>query len=119
MARAALFLLRRLALLLPLLFLVALGTFLLLRLGGQDPSAMMAGPTATAAEIERLRADYGLDRPLPIQFFLWLGRVLHGNLGESWISNRPVLAELIERAPASLELLVLGVLIGAAVGVPA
>ena len=51
MIRAARFLLRRLALLAPLLFLVTLGTFLLLRLGGQDRSATMAGPTATAAEI--------------------------------------------------------------------
>lgn len=118
MARAARFLARRLALLIPLLFLVAFGTFMLLRLGGQDPSAMMAGPTATAGEIERIRASYGLDRPLPVQFAVWLGRVLHGDLGASWISNRPVLAELIERAPASLELLFLGVTIGGAIGVP-
>jgi ABC-type dipeptide/oligopeptide/nickel transport system permease component len=118
MMRAAWFLLRRVALLLPLLFLVAFGTFMLLRLSGQDPSAMMAGPTATAGEVARLRADYGLDRPLPVQFIVWLGRVLHGDLGESWISSRPVLAELVDRAPASLELLFLGVLIGAAVGVP-
>ncbi len=62
-----------LALLVPLLFLVTLGTFLLLRLGGQDLSATMAGPTATGGnEIARLRADYGLDRPLPIQFAMWL-----------------------------------------------
>lgn len=116
--RASLFLLRRVALLVPLLLIVAAGTFALLRLGGQDPSAMLAGPTATADEITRLRADYALDRPLPVQFLLWLGKLLHGDLGQSWISNRPVLAELLERAPASLELLVLGVLIGALVGVP-
>ena len=118
MLRAARFLMRRLALLVPLLFLVAFGTFMLLRIGGQDPSAMMAGPTATAGEIARLRADYGLDRPVPVQFIVWLGRVLHGDLGESWISNRPVLAELEDRAPASFELLLLGVLIGSAIGVP-
>ncbi|MBN8872146.1 MAG: ABC transporter permease [Rhodospirillales bacterium] len=118
MRRALPFLLRRLVLLVPLLFVVALGTFVLLRLGGQDPSAMLAGPTATADEIARLRAQYGLDRPLPVQFLIWLGRVLNGDLGHSWISNRPVLAELVDRAPASLELLVLGVLIGALVGVP-
>ena len=61
----------------------------------------MAGPTATAAEIARLRADYGLDRPMPVQFAMWLGHTLHGDLGQSWVSNRPVLAELIDRAPAS------------------
>jgi ABC-type dipeptide/oligopeptide/nickel transport system permease component len=116
--RAILFLLRRLALLVPLLLVVALGTFVLLRLGGQDPSAMLAGPTATAEEIARLRADYALDRPLPVQFLIWLTRVIHGDLGQSWLSNRPVLTELLDRAPASLELLLLGVLIGALVGVP-
>jgi peptide/nickel transport system permease protein len=113
-----LFLLRRLVLLVPLLFFVALGTFVLLRLGGQDPSALLAGPTATMDEIAGLRASYALDRPLPVQFFLWLGRVLHGDLGQSWISNRPVLPELLDRAPASLELLLLGVLTGTLAGVP-
>ena len=49
---------------------------------------------------------------------MWLGHTLHGDLGQSWVSNRPVLAELIDRAPASFELVFLGVLIGTAVGVP-
>ena len=103
----------------PLLLVVALGTFVLLRLGGQDPSAMLAGPTATADEIERMRATYALDRPLPVQFAIWLGRVVQGDFGQSWISNRPVLPELLSRAPASLELLLLGTALGTLVGVPA
>ncbi len=119
MTRAALFLLRRLLLLLPLLLIVAFCTFVLLRLGGQDPSAMLAGPTATADEIGRLRAEYGLDRSLPVQFGLWLGRVVQGDLGQSWISRRPVLPELLDRVPATLELLLLGTGFGILLGVPA
>jgi ABC-type dipeptide/oligopeptide/nickel transport system permease component len=117
--RTVRFLLRRLLLLLPLLLIVALCTFVLLRLGGQDPSAMLAGPTATADEIGRLRAENGLDRSLPVQFALWLWRVMHGNFGQSWLSSRPVLPELLARVPATLELLLLGAGLGVLVGVPA
>ena len=113
------FLLRRLALLAPLLLIVGFLAFALLRLGGQDPSAMLAGPTATIGEIARLRGEYGLDRPMPVQFALWLGRVVQGDLGRSWVTNRPVAAELLDRAPATLELLLAGVALGALVGVPA
>jgi peptide/nickel transport system permease protein len=119
MTRAASFLLKRAILLLPLLLIVALLAFLLLRLGGQDPTAMLAGPTATDGEITRLRATYGLDRPLPVQFALWLGRALHGDLGQSWLTGKPVVSELLNRAPATLELLLLGTALGTLVGVPA
>ncbi|MBV8914473.1 MAG: ABC transporter permease, partial [Acetobacteraceae bacterium] len=66
------FIVRRLLLLLPLLLLVAALAFFLMRVGGQDPTASMAGPTATAQEIAALRTQYGLDEPLPAQFLIWL-----------------------------------------------
>ena len=113
------FLGRRLLLLVPLLLIVAFATFSLVRFGGQDPSAMLAGPTATEAEIARVRSAYAMDQPLAIQFATWLGRAVQGDLGKSWLSNRPVLAELIDRAPPTLELLLTGVALGALVGVPA
>ena len=113
------FLLRRAALLLPLLVLVAIMTFMLLRMGGQDPSAAMAGPTGSAQEIALLRSQYGLDRSLPVQFVIWLGHVLQGDFGRSWLTGKPVMTELLSRVPASLELLLLGLLGGCAVGIPA
>ena len=113
------FLLRRAALLLPLLVLVAIMTFLLLRVGGQDPSAAMAGPTGSVQEIALLRSQYGLDRSLPVQFVIWLGHVLQGDFGRSWLTGKPVMTELLSRVPASLELLLLGLLAGCAVGIPA
>ncbi len=109
MAHAGRFLLRRLALLAPLLLIIGFVTFVLLRLGGQDPSAMLAGPTATIDEIARMRADYGLDKPMPVQFGIWLGHVLRGDLGRSWLTNRPVATELLDRVPPTLELLLAGV----------
>lgn len=112
------FLLRRLLLLAPLLLAVAFFTFMLVRLSGQDPVAMLAGPTATRQEIEAIRRALALDQPLWAQFGGWFWQLLQGNLGRSWISNRPVLSELLERTPATLELLLYGVAIGAAVGIP-
>ncbi len=112
------FLARRALLLAPLLVLVSFLCFMLVRLGGQDPVAMLAGPTATAAEIEMVRRGLALDQPLWTQFLVWLGKLLQGDLGRSWISNRPVLSELLDRAPATLELLLYGVGLGAVVGIP-
>jgi peptide/nickel transport system permease protein len=112
------FLARRALLLAPLLVVVSFLCFMLVRLGGQDPVAMLAGPTATAAEIEMVRTALALDQPLWGQFAVWLGNVLQGDLGRSWISNRPVLTELLDRVPATLELLLYGVGIGALVGIP-
>lgn len=112
------FLLRRAVLLVPLLIAVSFLCFMLVRLGGQDPVAMLAGPTATAAELEMVRRNLALDQPVWAQFLVWLGNVLSGDLGRSWISNRPVLTELLDRAPATLELLLYGVGLGALVGIP-
>ena len=112
------FLLRRAVLLPPLLLLVAVFTFLLLRLGGQDPSAAMAGPTASTQEIALLRNQYGLDLALPVQFVIWFGHVVQGDLGRSWLTGKPVVTELLARVPATLELLLFGLLLGCAVGIP-
>lgn len=116
--RIAKFIVRRLALLVPLLLAVAFFTFMLVRVSGQDPVAMLAGPTATREEIAAIRSALALDQPLWAQFATWVGHLAQGDLGRSWISNRPVLAELIERTPATLELLLYGVGIGTLVGIP-
>ena len=102
------FLARRALLLVPLLIAVSFLCFMLVRLGGQDPVAMLAGPTATAAEIETIRRTLALDQPLWAQFLAWLGKVAQGDLGRSWVSNRPVLTEVLDRAPATFELLLYG-----------
>jgi len=111
-------LLRRVALVVPLLFVILLFTFLLVRISGQDPVGLLAGPTATDAEIALVRASLALDQPLWVQFGVYFGRVLQGDLGASWLSNRPVLGEIVERAPATIELMGWGVLIGAGLGIP-
>jgi peptide/nickel transport system permease protein len=117
-AAVALFLLRRVAAVVPLLLAVLLVTFLVIRLGDQDPVAMIAGPTATAQELASVRERLGLDRPVWEQFGLYVGRLAQGDLGRSWLSGRPVASEILDRVPATLELLLFGVGLGAVVGIP-
>lgn len=112
------FLLRRLLFVVPLLVGIVFFTFMLVRLGEQDPVEMLAGPTATQAQIDMIEAELGLDQPLFTQFWIYLGNVLEGDLGDSWISARPVLTDIVQRIPITLELLFWGIGIGALVGIP-
>lgn len=117
MLTTASLLLRRALLALPILFGVLLFTFLLVRVGDSDPVGMLAGPTASEAEIAAIRATYKLDQPVMVQFLEYAKRVAQGDLGTSWLSNKPVLDELLLRLPATLELVLLGGALGALVGV--
>jgi peptide/nickel transport system permease protein len=108
---------RRLLVGLPSLLGAVVVVFFLIRLSGESPVPFLAGPNATKAEIDALTAQLGLDRPLFEQLWIYLGRLAQGDLGQSWLSSRPVLAELLDRLPATLELVLLATLLGAAVGV--
>jgi len=100
---------------LPSLFGVVLISFLLTRALPGDPAVYFAGAMADADSIEQTRQALGLDRSWPEQFFLYLGRLFHGDLGMSLGTGRPVIEELVTRLPASLELTLIG--LGLAVGV--
>ncbi|RYE84686.1 MAG: ABC transporter permease, partial [Hyphomicrobiales bacterium] len=104
----------RLAFLVPQLFGVALVAFFLLKLIPGDPAPMMLGPLATHEAVDKLRAEMGLDQPLPTQFVAYLGRLVQGDLGRSWQTTNPVLVDLAQRLPATLELVTLALLIAIA-----
>jgi ABC-type dipeptide/oligopeptide/nickel transport system permease component len=95
-------------------------TFFLGRLKG-DPVSLMLPVTAPIEDFERVRAQMGLDQPLPVQYSTYLGDVLHGDLGQSIAYNRPVTDVIVERIPATLELgipaLVLSTLLSIPLGV--
>ncbi|HEU5295974.1 MAG TPA: ABC transporter permease [Burkholderiaceae bacterium] len=112
------FIASRAAGMLAVLALVAVLVFVLTRAASGDPVAVLLGDQATAADIERVRKDYGLDQPLPLQFGYWLREVLHGNLGQSIFLQRPVTQALWERAEPTALLASLAVLIAAFIGVP-
>jgi peptide/nickel transport system permease protein len=98
--------------------LVAVLVFALTRAASGDPVTVMLGDQATAADIARVKAEYGLDRSLPVQFGLWLKALARGDLGDSIFLQRPVLQALAERAEPTLALSTLAVLIATVIGVP-
>lgn len=100
------------------LLLVAILVFFITRLAPGDPAAVMLGEQASAADIAKLRAVYGLDQPLPLQFVYWLWELAHGNLGQSIFLQRPVTQALLERAEPTFFLTLFSILIAAAIGVP-
>lgn len=101
--------LRRVLWALPTLFGVAVVVFVLVRVVPGDPVSMMLPPGATAADVDRLRALYGLDASLPQQFVSWFGGLLRGDLGTSISLRGDVLSLIVSRLPATLELVAVAV----------
>jgi len=112
-------LLRRLAASLLLLFLVLTATFFLIHLAPGDPTLLLSGELMSAEVAERLRAVYGLDRPLDEQYLTWLRSVVfEGDWGDSLIHGRPVVGLLGEALPATALLALAALLVQYAVGLP-
>jgi peptide/nickel transport system permease protein len=91
------YILKRLLLTLPTLSLVAIAVFLLIRLIPGDPALVLLGEGADAASLAGVRADLGLDHPLPVQFVSWLQHALRGDLGRSIVSGEPVAGLILQR----------------------
>ena len=102
----------------PSLFGLLIITFLLIRVVPADPAAALAGDNATPQQIEAIRHEYGFDRPIVEQLFLYLGQVLRFDFGESQYSHRAVGLDLRQRLPATLELTFAALLIATALGIP-
>ena len=110
----------RLAAAFVLLWLVVTLTFVLVRLAPGDAAALLVPPTATPEDAARLRAELALDAPIAVQYAKWIGGLLRGDLGESFMQRRPVARVLREALPVSLGLglssLVLTFVVGVAIG---
>jgi ABC-type dipeptide/oligopeptide/nickel transport system permease component len=109
----------RLLFALPALWLILTMVFLLVHVVPGDPVAQMLGEGARAEDLTQLRHALGLDLPLPVQYGRYLAGVLHGNLGESFRFQQPVLKVVAEHYPATLELAIVALLICALIGIPA
>ena len=112
------YLVSRLAGMMVVMLLVATLVFIITRLAPGDPAAVMLGEQATAADIAQLRASYGLDKPLPVQFAYWLGELAQGNLGQSIFLQRPVTQALAERAEPTFFLTLFAMSLAIFIGVP-
>jgi ABC-type dipeptide/oligopeptide/nickel transport system permease component len=109
----------RLLFALPALWLILTMVFLLAHIVPGDPVAQMLGEGARAEDLTQLRHALGLDLPLPVQYGRYLAGVLHGNLGESFRFQQPVLKVVAEHYPATLELAIVALFICALIGIPA
>jgi peptide/nickel transport system permease protein len=112
------YVLRRLLLALPTLLLVAASVFFLMRLIPGDPAALILGDAATPEAVAELRASFGLDRPLPVQFMLWLERVAGGDLGRSITNGEAVGPLILDRFGVTAAIVVAAVALAALVAVP-
>jgi len=112
------FLAKRILITIPQLLAVSVIVFFLVRLLPGDPSYILAGPYATPERIGEVRSTLGLDRPLVNQYVTYLERIAAGDFGTSWRTSQPVITDIRQRLPATLELVVGAVLLSVLIGVP-
>jgi peptide/nickel transport system permease protein len=112
------FVLRRCALVVPSLIGLLILTFVLIRVVPSDPAAAMAGDAATPEQIQQIRHEYGLDRPIWEQFFVYAAKAVRLDFGESAFSHRPVALDISQRLPATLELTFASMFLSVVFGVP-
>ena len=98
------YILRRLLLMIPVALLVTIGIFVIIRIAPGDPILTYAGEDPDPVTIAAVRAELGLDQPVPVQYAAWLSRALQGDLGRSFQTHQRVLEAIAERLPVTLEL---------------
>jgi peptide/nickel transport system permease protein len=113
------YIIKRLLQIIPVILGVTLIAFALIHLAPGDPVRTMLGQHATQQEIEDIRAKYGLDQPLYVQYFIWLGDVLQGDLGRSILSHEQVTTEIASRFPNTIELAIAAMIFAILIGVVA
>jgi peptide/nickel transport system permease protein len=112
------FILRRLFAVVPVLVVVALFVFFMLRLIPGDPAALIAGDNATTDQIAGIREQLGLDQSIWVQFAIWVGNLLQGNLGESFFFKKTVVNLIAQRFEPTLALTICTLVIAVVVAVP-
>jgi peptide/nickel transport system permease protein len=110
--------LHRLAWFVPTLLGLLAITFVISRVIPADPVALVAGETATPAQVEALRRQLGYDRPLPLQFVTYVGQLVRGDLGRSLYTTRPIADDLAARLPATIELTLVAMVVSVLIGIP-
>jgi peptide/nickel transport system permease protein len=109
---------RRILATIPVMLIVAFCVFSLLYIAPGDPAAIIAGDQATPADVERIRASLGLDRPFLVRFGEWLWQILHGDLGTSIFTNLPVSHMIAQRIEPTISLMLLAIVFAVAVAIP-
>lgn len=113
------FIIKRLIQLIPMLIGISLITFFIMHLAPGDPTAMFTNPNIKPEELARIRANWGLDQPVYVQYFIWLKNAALLNFGNSYITGKPVISEIAERMPATLLLMSVSFILILLISVPA
>ncbi len=112
------YLARRLLSMIPVALLVSFVTFMIIHLIPGDPARVLLGESATRETVAALDRQLGLDKPLLVQYFIWLGQAFHGNLGQSIQLAQPVTQAILQRLPVTLELGAISLIVSVALAIP-
>jgi len=112
------YVIRRIILIIPTFFMITILIFVLIHLAPGDPAMAIIGRHNVPQDVlKEMRARLGLDQPIPVQYLLWVSRLLQGDLGKSYVSQRPVIVMITERIPRTLELMLAAELISITIAV--
>jgi peptide/nickel transport system permease protein len=98
------YVMRRVLLMVPVAFLVTVGVFMLIHLSPGDPALIILGEDRTPQAVAQVHQEFGLDKPLYVQYLIWVGHIGHGDWGRSYTTHEPVFNAISDRLPATLEL---------------
>ena len=110
---------RRLLQIVPTVLMITFVVFLMMQSIPGDPVVALLGDAYTEEDAVRIRESYGLDQPVVVQYFIWLGKLVRGDWGASILTGRPVLQDVLVRLPVTLELIVLSMGIALLIAIPA
>src|SRR5688572_24692394 len=113
------YLLKRVLNIVPTVLMITLVVFVMMRSIPGDPVVALLGDAYTEEDAVKVRQTYGLDRPILVQYVIWLGKLLQGDWGSSILSGRPVLTDVLIRLPVTLELIVLSMAVALGIAIPA
>src|SRR5262245_42749049 len=113
------YILRRLLQIVPTVLAITFVVFVMMRSVPGDPVVVLLGDGYTEEDATRVRAEYGLEKPLVVQYGIWLGKLVQGDWGRSILSGRPVLQDVVIRLPVTIELIVLSMGVALAIAIPA
>jgi peptide/nickel transport system permease protein len=113
------YILRRLIQIIPTVLMITLVVFLMMQSIPGDPVVALLGDAYTEEDAVKIREAYGLDKPVMVQYLIWLGKLVRGDWGASILTGRPVLQDVLVRLPVTLELIVLSMAVALAIAMPA
>src|SRR5947209_18797558 len=113
------YIIRRLLQIVPTILMITLVVFVMMRSIPGDPVVALLGDAYNEEDAVKVRTEYGLDKPVLVQYGIWLGKLAQGDWGTSILSGRPVLKDVMIRLPVTLELIVLSMAVALAIAIPA